>query len=267
MKNIILLFIIISSVNLYSQEIPVYAQQRRYSEINCKSCIRNYYFFGEYYIDRNKKNIIDLKTLEAGINKIVEDVNSTDLIVLDIENKIYQDIKIKSRKDKDYKKNIEKLVEMVQFVKKIRPKSKVVLYGIPFNFNYSFQKDYNDYEKLKPLLNAVDYLSPSLYLMYSNKERDVSYFKNYIESNLELTFQFASKVNKEVLPFIWYKVHPYNKKYGNMSIEDNSFKNYINTIKNFRYQNKKVKGLIYWESSKDKMNINGKLEKTIKILN
>lgn len=141
------------------------------------------------------------------------------------------------------------------------------MYGIPFNFNYSFQKNYNDYEKLKPLLTVVDYLSPSLYLMYSNKERDTSYFKNYIESNLELTFQFASKANKDVLPFVWYKIHPYNKRYGNMNIDDNSFQDYINTIQNFRYQNKRVKGLIYWESSKDKTNISDNLKKTIKILN
>ncbi|WP_370895432.1 hypothetical protein [Chryseobacterium gossypii] len=240
--------------------------QNRGGTSQCANCIKNYYFFGQYYIDRNKKNIIDLNSLQKGINSIIPDKQSSDLIVLDIENKIYQDIKKKGVSDKNYKSNIDKLVEMVRFVKKMRPNAKVVLYGIPFNFNYDFQKSYNDYNKLKPLLQVVDYLTPSLYLMYSDLEKSDNYFKNYIFSNLDLTFEMAAKVNKPVLPFIWYKVHPYNKISGGSVINDSLYTTYLKLIKDYRYKNNKVSGVIYWEPSKETININQKLDNTIKIL-
>lgn len=267
MKNfivLILIFLIVPS-DLNAQNFTIFTQNKRYN-IKCKNCIRNYYFFGQFYIDQGKKNIINLKSLEQGINKIIPNKQDSDLIVLDIENKIYQDIKKNNKLDQNYRLNINKLVEMIQFTKKLRPNARVVLYGMPFNFNYDFQKHYNDFEKLKPLLQAVDYLTPSLYLMYSNFEKDDDYFKKYINSNLDLTFQFAEKVNKPVLPFVWYKIHTYNKISGGSEINSNLYSNYLKLIKDYKYKNKKVNGIIYWEPANETLNIDEKLDSTLKIL-
>ncbi|WP_330745528.1 hypothetical protein [Chryseobacterium sp. CP-77] len=267
MKNILMLIVLLCLMPSWfnGQEFYVYTQSKRYN-IQCKNCIKNYYFFGQHYIDGNKKNIIDLNALTQGINTIIPNKQSTDLIVLDIENKVYQDVKQKSRFDVNYASNIKKLVDMVNLVKKMRPNAKVVLYGVPFNFNYDFQKKFNDFEKLKPLLKSVDYLAPSLYLMYSNFEKDDGYFKNYITNNLDLNFQMAEKVQKPVLPFIWYKVHPYNKISGGSVVNENLYDTYLKLIKDYSYKGKKVSGIIYWEPSKETININQKLNSTLKIL-
>lgn len=265
MKNFIILLALLLASNIEAQDFTIFTQSKRY-KIQCKNCVRNYYFFGQFYIDKNKKNIIDLKSLEAGINTIIPDKESSDLIVLDIENKVYQDVKTKGSSDEGYQSNITKLVEMILLAKKLRPNAKVVLYGVPFNFNYNFQKNYNDFDKLKPLLDVVDYLTPSLYLMYSGFEKGDDYFKNYVNSNLELTFQLAAKVNKPVLPFVWYKIHPYNKISGGGVLNNNLYTTYLKLIKDYRYGNKKVSGIIYWEPAKETVNISQKLDSTLKIL-
>lgn len=265
-KSIIIsILLVLIQSKFCAQDFNIFIQSKRY-EVHCKTCVKNYYFFGQFYIDKNKKNIIDLKGLEEGINRVIPNQKSSDLIVLDIENKIYQDIKTKNKSHINYQSNISELVDMIRFTKKMRPNSKVVLYGLPFNFNYEFQKKYNDFYKLRPLLLAVDYLSPSLYLMYSGMEKRDYYFEDYINSNLDLTFQMAEKVNKPVLPFLWYKVHPYNKLSGGSLIDDNLYKIYLNLIKNYRYKNRKVAGIIYWEPGSVTIDINQKLNHTLKIL-
>lgn len=257
--------VILINCSCLSQNIRLFIQSERYTN-EVSSLGEKYFFFGKYYIDRSNQGIINLSTLEAGINTRIPNKKSSDLIVLDIENKVYQDVKTKSSSDPNYQSNITKLVGMIQRVKKLRPNARVVLYGMPFNFNYDFQKHYNDFEKLKPLLRVVDYLTPALYLMYSNLEKGDDYFKKYINSNLNLTFQFAEKVNKPVLPFVWYKIHTYNKISGGSEISSCLYSNYLKLIKDYKYKNKKVDGIIYWESANQTLNINKKLDTTLKIL-
>jgi hypothetical protein len=264
---IIMMFLIIPINKGVAQNFTVFVQSNRY-KIKCENCIKNYFFFGQYYIDKKNNNIIDLKTLESGINTIIPDKNNSDLIVLDIENEIYQNIKTKDISDINYKSNIGKLVEMVKLTKRIRPKAKIVLYGMPYSFNYNFQnKSFNDFNKLKPLLQVVDYLSPALYLMYSDRQKSDNFFKNYIKDNLDMTFDMAAKVNKPVIPFIWYKVHPYNKLFGGNEISDSLYNLYLNELQKYEFKGKKIAGVIYWEPAKETININHKLEKSIKILN
>lgn len=59
----------------------------------------------------------------------------------------------------------------VELVKKLRPKAKVMVYNIPFRFNTKNQKKHSDFDKLYPILNVVDFFSPSLYLHYNEKQR------------------------------------------------------------------------------------------------
>ena len=266
MKNLIIILLLVSNSVVFSQNLIVYTQKKKYKSSIVQST-NNFYFFGEYYIDKNKQGIINKRTLINGIEKVITNKNYSDLIVLDIENKVYKDLKVKSKNDHNYEKNINSLIDMIVAVKEIRPKAKIVLYGLPYSFNFDFQKKYNDFEKLKPLIEVVDYLTPALYIHYSSKQKSSKYFDDYIKNNLDLFFKFAEKSNKQVIPFIWYKIHPYNQNYGGDLIDDLTYNNYLNYIKKYRYNGKKVNGVIYWDAQNITIDINNKLTETLKILN
>ena len=113
------------------------------------------------------------------------------------------------------------------------------------------------------MLSAVDVFAPSLYIHYTEKQKSDKFLKNYINDNLNLSFEYAEKLNKKVIPFIWYKIHPSNKDYGGKVINPIQYSDYINLIKNYRYKNKGVEKIIYWEPAEETLDINEKLKETI----
>ncbi len=264
-RIIYLLILQLTLINCYAQNIVPIIQSGRYNN-EISSTREHYYFFGRYYIDKENRGIINLTSLEQGINKVVKDVDYNGYILLDIENKIYQELKSETIYHKNYHKNINAFVEMVEMVKALRPNAKVGVYGFPFNFNYQAQKKNNDFEKLKPLLKTVDFFAPQIYVYYTENEKSDDFLDKYINDNLSLYFDYASKINKKVYPFIWYKIHPYNKKYGGEVMSNKQYWNYLNNIKNFRYKGKKVEKIIYWEPSEETITLDKKLKETINLL-
>src|SRR5699024_8052300 len=203
MKKIIILFIVaIINLSCSAQQIEPIIRANKYSQelslINDK-----YYFFGQYYIDPDKKGIIDLESLGEGINKVIKDTDYSGYIVLNIENKVYQELRSNSMNHKNYHKNISMMVKAVEKVKELRPKAKVIVYNIPFRFNVKSQKKYSDFDKLYPLLSVVDVFAPSLYINYHEREKKPQFFNDYINNNLDVSFEYAEKLNKKVYPFIW----------------------------------------------------------------
>ena len=265
LKILILFIITLLNFSCSSQRIETVVQSNRYSNEELLKD-NHYYFFAGYFIDPQKKGIIDLESLEKGVSRVIKDVNYSGYIVLDIENKIYQELKKETIQHKNYNKNIKMFVQMVETVKLLRPKSKVGVYGFPFNFNYDSQKKQNNFEKLKPLLETVDFFAPQIYLYYTEEERPIIFFDNYITNNLNLYFEYANRLNKKVYPFVWYKIHPYNKKYGGNVMSSKQYTYYLTKIQDFRYGSQKVEKIIYWESSKVTVDLDEKLNETIKIL-
>lgn len=266
MKKIFFLFIVsILICSCSAQHIQPIIQYSRYSH-EIRSSTANYYYFAGYYIDSKKEGIINLETLNKGIDEIIKDVDYSGFIILNIENKIYQELKTNPQNHKNYQNNIDMFVEMVKMVKRLRPKAKVGIYNIPFVFHYKEQRQRNDFEKLSPLLKAVDFFAPSIYLHYTNEQRQSSFFNNYINSNLDLNFEHAEKLNKKVYPFIWYKIHPSNIPHGGNVISYKQYVQYLGIIKRYRYKGNQVEKIIYWEPAKQSVNIEEKLKETIKLL-
>lgn len=266
MKYILLLsIIVILNSGCSAQVIKPIIQSSRYN-YKVTTVSDNYYYFGGYYIDPNKEDIINFVTLKNGINKIIKDIHYNGYIILNIENKIYHELKEEPITHKYYKKNIESFVDMVELVKELRPNAKVAIYNIPFMFHYEVQRKRSDYDKLYPILNVVDFFAPSLYIHYSEQQRKKSFFENYIKSNLDLNFEYAEKLNKKVYPFVWYKIHPSNKEYGGSVVSAEQYYEYLNMLKNYKYKNKRVEKVIYWEPAKTTIDINKKIKETIKLL-
>jgi len=263
MKKILTLIIVaLLSFSCSAQKIKPIIQTKKYSQ-EVSSGSDNYFFLGRYFIDPEKKGVIDLKSLEKGINKVIKDTDYSGYVVLNIENKVYQELRSNSMSHANYHKNINMMVKAVELVKKLRPKAKVMVYNIPFRFNTKNQKKHSDFDKLYPLLSAVDVFAPSLYIHYDEKQKKPQFFTDYINNNLELSFKYAEKLNKKVYPFIWYRIHPSNKNYGSNIIRSEQYSEYLNLIKNYRFKNKRVEKVIYWEPANPTIDINDKLKETI----
>src|SRR5690606_30575861 len=176
MKKILTLIIVaLLSFSCSAQKIKPIIQTKKYSQ-EVSSGSDNYFFLGRYFIDPEKKGVIDLKSLEKGINKVIKDTDYSGYVVLNIENKVYQELRSNSMSHANYHKNINMMVKAVELVKKLRPKAKVMVYNIPFRFNTKNQKKHSDFDKLYPLLSAVDVFAPSLYIHYDEKQKKPQFF-------------------------------------------------------------------------------------------
>lgn len=240
--------IISISESISQNQFTIYVQENRY-DITLSENYGFYQFMGEYYIDRAKKQNINYENVDQGIKRFYPYKYDKGFLSIDLENKIYHDMRLGKKDDPSTKIAVNQFVHLVEYIKKKRPNVKVGIYGVPFNFNYDSQKSRNNFEKLAPLLKVVDYISPSLYLSYSENERKSNYVIKYIEDNLTLFLDYATIVDKPVYPYVWYRVHPSNKKYGSELISKQWMDLYLKTIRNFEFDGKKVSGIIWWEPS------------------
>ena len=251
MKNKILhliLFLLIT-YGAYSQNsFIILVQDNRY-KLNLPMEYGKYKYMGRYYIDRANKGVINYDNVNEGLNRYFPNKNEEGFLSLNLENAIYIQMRDGEKNSPATKKAVNQFVDLVNYIKEKRPKLKVGVYGIPFSFNYESQKLRNDFDKLEPLLIEIDYISPSLYLAYSENQKNYSYVINHVEKNLSLFMKYASRVNKPVYPYVWYRIHPYNKKYGLEIMSKRRNYLYLKTIKDFKYNNEKVDGIIWWEPS------------------
>jgi len=245
------LMIFIWMVGISFGQTKVFIQKNRYNKkIQSSTKFIDYKFLGGYYIDRNRKNVIDLTQVREGVAKIFPNRNDLGVLCVDLENKLYSDLK-KNSNSPDFNRALKEFSSLVDFIKNLRPNVKVGIYGIPFSFNYSAQKNVNNFAKIKPLLDKVDFISPSLYMAYSEEQFSDEKAKLFIESNLSLFLDYSKKASKPLYLYVWYKVHPSNKKYGLSNMSQSRMNLYLTTINNFRYNGKKVDGLIWWEPAKN----------------
>ncbi len=267
MKNIILFTLVFFKCALIyaqkSNDFNVYLQKSRYNnetiiKLNKEISVYNYYFIGAYYIDRKHEGIINLTTLKDGLDKIVPDKLDSGYLCLDIENDIYKSLKFNKNKKKG-EESIDKLIEMVQYVKKERPNLQVTIYGIPFTFYW--EKVY--YQRFDRLIKELDFISPHLYIYYPSKQVGEKANIDYLEKNLEVFLDYGKRLNKPVLPFFWYRVHPSNKKFGKEILQEKEIMKYLSFIKYFSYNSLKVSGVLWWEPmNKDKIDINSQILKS-----
>lgn len=209
-----------------------------------------YKLLGRYDIDRQNKGIIDETLVKAGVNTLYPAKEATGLISIDIENKVFQNVKDFDKGNPEFEKSIAALIKLVSVVKKERPNLSVGIYGIPYRFYYENQKARNKDQKLDPLLKVVDYISPSLYIVYPDKEKGFDANNNYLKENLKVALEYGKRLGKPVIPYVWYIVHPTNKKYGKELIGRKEMQSYLNIIRDYQYEGRRAEGVIWWEPGK-----------------
>lgn len=240
-----------SSVN---SDFEVYLQDNRYDKtisnlVSGSSNFHYYRYLGIYYIDRDKKGVIDYKFVDEGIDNLYPNKNESGFLCLNLENTIYQNLKKYKPGQIQFNTSETQLISLIKYVKQKLPNVKVGIYGVPSNF-YWVNIDKDVPNKFENLLNEVDYISPQLYIYYTKDQYGLENNIKYIKQNLEVSLNYAKKLKKPVIPYVWYLVHPTNKKYGNEIIPQDEMKTYLETIINYEFANQKAKGIIWWEPAK-----------------
>lgn len=203
---------------------------------------------GNSGIDPNDRGVVDYAILERNLKKLFPKEIDRGILCIDLENSIYQNLRNNDRGSIKATKSIEQFLTMLDFIKKKRPNIKVGIYALPFPFYYSSHKRRNESGKLDEIIKNVDIIFPSLYIYYPAAQKGLKSNFTFLKENLEAACSLAKKHNKEVIPLVWYLVHPSNKKYKHAMLEKSEMKSYIDFIWNFSESEFKLKGIWIWNS-------------------
>ncbi|HEX2970724.1 MAG TPA: hypothetical protein VHP11_00225, partial [Tepidisphaeraceae bacterium] len=146
-----------------------------------------------------------------------------EILVIDIE---HWPVDIRVAKEAEVQSTIRKFIQIIDWVRAERPDVKIGIYGFGPLRDYwtpvsylgavekpndkwqqahlaEFKQKYQQWQKandfLKPLMEKVDYVFPSLYTFSNNPPSWVLYAKGNIEE--------ARRYGKPVIPFVWMDYH------------------------------------------------------------
>jgi hypothetical protein len=168
--------------------------------------------------------------------------------ILDLEGTPREVLKYSSEKDTAYINAYNLFYRILATVKSYRPNVYWGYYALPFTLYWNRDQNWkNTCFKILPLLKQCDILFPSQYCFYpesflSNAEHD------YVSDNISFALQLGQELNRPVMPFVWHRYHPSNKKVAFQLIPIEDFKKQIEYILNVKYENRKVQGIIWWGS-------------------
>lgn len=194
-------------------------------------------------------DIVDFERLRKRVVSLFPNEEDEGLVNINIENNWFENLKRFSVEDQEYKGAASKFISIIKYIKKIRPQAKVGIYGIPFRFNFNNQRTANLGNKFLDILSHCDYISPSLYISYPEKQRGRLWNLNFFKANLDVSFKLGRDLKKPVIPFFWYMINPYNKKYGYEVLEKETVHRYIRFLKQYSSYGQNVHGIIWWDPS------------------
>lgn len=196
------------------------------------------------HIDPKNKGFVDREVFQKNIQKAYVNKNESGVLVLDLENKPFKDLYKFDKGTIAFEKAAEEFIWMLKTVKKLRPNVKVGIYGLPYRAYYPHTKNT---DKLDKILTHTDYLFPSLYTMYPDRQIGKKRNTKYLKENIETALKFGIRLDKPVVPFVWSMVHPSNKLHAGELVSKSEMIDNIKFIKNFEYKNEKVYGVVWWD--------------------
>jgi hypothetical protein len=251
--KIILIFLFFLQANVFAQKksnFKVFYSPDKYTLtlqdlLIKKSNFLPYSLMIQGYIDPKNSGNVDKKFFVNYINRFYPESTIKMVLCIDLENKAYTNL-LKFRPDTvEFQDAQNQFLWMINTVKKMRPNVKVGIYGLPIRTYYANSKTINN--KFDVILSAADYIFPSLYTMYPDRQVGRSRNELYLKENLIAALKYGIRLHKPVIPFVWSVVHPSNKLYGGQIISKEEVLSNINFIRNFKYKNTKTLGIVWWD--------------------
>ncbi|MBF4465675.1 hypothetical protein [Flavobacterium sp. LC2016-12] len=205
---------------------------------------KQYNLMLQIHIDPKNTGKVDQEVFIRSVKGFFPDSTSSGILCIDLENQAYKNLYNYDINTPEFKEASALFIWMLKKVKEIRPNVKVGFYGIPFREYYTNKKNTS---KLDVILSGVDYIFPSLYTMYPDKQIGKSRNEKYLKDNLQVALEFGIRLNKPVVPFVWNIIHPSNKLYGGQLVDKNEMIQNIEFIKKFKYKNTSASGVVWWD--------------------
>ena len=182
------------------------------------------------------------------------DPNSTGILLLDWEGKIFTNLRRASAGSARFKYSESQYLELIKTVKTVRPRLKVALYGLPFKISGKEQKQkaLQSFGKLNTILTQVDVIAPTVYISYPDEAVSAARNQRYLQDNLDLALAYGKQLNKPVIPLVWHRIHPAHKFFSRALIQPEVFGGYVKFIAQYSRQNYRVSGVMWWDDLKQK---------------
>lgn len=200
-------------------------------------------------------NLDSMKILRFIIRRFPDKLQA-GTCVIDWEEIDYKNLKNADPVSPQFSAAIEHFLICVTFIKQIRPNIRIGIYGLPFS-HYDLsarQLDLAKHEYYSKILSKCDFLAPSLYISYAKSEKRGVRNSEFVQANLSNALKLGTILNKPVIPFIWHRIHPSNKKFGYTVMEEECFRMYIQSILTCREEGLGISGFFWWELSQKSQN-------------
>lgn len=246
----------VSAQNTKNTDFNIYVLTDRYDKTTQDKLLKSSISFkdikilGSFMYDPNRIGEINFKSINKHIIAMFPDKYSNGVLNIDIENQYYHDLMNSRKGSKKANQAIDMFVNVIDYIKELRPNVKIGVYGMPYRMRVDAHSKRNMAMKLDPILSKVDILMPSLYFFSPEQEVGLDENFRYLENNLKVAFEYAERLNKEVIPFVWYLIHPNSEsEFLSSALPRDEMSNYISMIKNSSSVNgTKVSGVIWWDT-------------------
>ncbi|MGJ1514924.1 hypothetical protein ACR79N_08015 [Sphingobacterium siyangense] len=203
-----------------------------------------FFVYENSFVTANK---FDKSKLVDFINQNIPNPNATGIAVLDCEGPAYKKLFSSSLKLRE--ESISMFIDVIKTAKKMRPKMRWSFYSIPSREFYNLDSSWkNSNIKLAKLISELDFIAPSIYILFGDSEISRERTKEYFDGNIKFSLELGRKYSKEVMPIVWHRYHPWNKKFGDQLIPAPVFADYISMMQNIKYGNRGISGIIWWHS-------------------
>lgn len=192
----------------------------------------------------------DQQLLSKSIRQKFPQENAVGYAVLDWEGEamnILLGAKIVS--NEKYNQVVNNYLRSLEYAQLLRPNVKWGFYNFPPVMYGKMPYNYDEAVKSKWLriLQKVDFLTPSLYILEDQTEVSDNVSYQYAYDNTKYAIKLGKELNKPVYPFIWHRYSDSSKRSGFSLIEPEHFSRFIATILSTSHLGNKVDGLIWWE--------------------
>jgi len=259
MREILVMTFILFVTNTFSQENKIYVFKDRYNKSEQKYIENDPSRFSEIKVMTanslltNRK--IDYRKVEESLQVMYPSNNATGVLCIDLENDAFKHLKghninrVKKMTDAQFEKAKNDFIELIRFIKNKRPKLQVGYFELPFRIFKESEQRPGSTTLLDDILKEADIIMPSLYIPYPASHVGVDANLKFLDINLKFALQCGVRLNKPVLPFVWYFIFSPEEKFSYEIIPKDDMNTYMDYIFNYAFNNKKVNGIIWWDSA------------------
>lgn len=259
MRHVLIIALLVFWQSAFSQQKKIYVFKDRYNRSEQNFIDQNSSRFTEIKVMTGNSLLtnrsVDLKKVEQSLMKLYPSTNATGVLCLDLENPSFNHLKghnitrAKKMSDNQFKVAEDEFIKLIRFIKSKRPKLQVGYFGMPFRVFDESGRRAGSPGSLDNILKEADILMPSVYMPYPASHSGLDANLKFLDVNLKAALECGARLNKPVLPFVWYFVFSPEEKFSYEILPKEEMRTYMDYIFSYSSTGNEVDGIIWWDSA------------------